>query len=1199
MKIRLFALMLLLSLLGAALAEEDVYVLGDYYHSTPLCAATRQSDPWEYARLSKQSEGEGETAEAAGKLRDAYFRTVSLNAALMWGYAPCPVCVGDETDYGDPCAVERGGTAVLRVSDKWIQSRERFDALGTAGDDVFEGEAATKELARILHGEAYEAFLNQIMQRGGAEAEVLCPDLYEDDGLLVMHARHIGGAWYLTFRPGEAGRKRMKADGRIDVEACLNGGSIRWADGTLTEVSWGHHWEETLALKLGAISGKPAFSGDFENLAVTLFREMDANILVIRESPGDGAWLGAVLTLDDRLAADGLTGYMDGGDAVYVCVLADVEAEALKGGAFPRLIHPGRVTGEIVATDGWRLDTAYAYTVFFRDGALYVTNNTDAECRPITVRFTASEGAGTNDRRLDAVPLGKTVLVYSAGDVDYRANGAGELVAWADLTLGDGGEVISNYDRVRGSYEDGKLVWTRATTDEAVNDDWRFDAAASDGPAPGRDLSFLSNYCDAQQVGDWYLACTERTAEGRYDEATRNDSAEWWLLDGDGNAIVKGLYWWPKDDDWPIQPRPFEGFTDGVDTAVIRIGQKYGLINRAGEIVVEAKYDDIFGFEPGDRLTPVELDGKWGAIDEVGNEVVPIVYDSPFSRFADGVTVAERGGKCCLVGEDGTEILPAEYSTIWLDDGAEYGFARKGATGMLFDRAGNILFEKKLGENGWIYVYADATPPFAWDNGDDETHGYCGLDGVDIPGGPYEDTDPFWGESATASVQVDGHWGEVDREGNIVVETEYQWVGGYSEGLCPAQAMDGLYGCLDDEGDVAVPFEFGDIRGFKNGYSDASPKDDTAYHGLIDRTGKWVIEPKYTECVAVGDDGVAVGLGGGKMEFYQLTVNGAKRIEGLFTGWNDWLDGLLPNADGGRLAALDEAPALEKRVSDQRLPHLDGDRRLYPLYAAYVQAIYPKDTVYYEAWDSYREDGNPILTCTGAETAWQRLSDGDADVIFVPAPEGDDPIWATLAARGQAAEFTPLCMDAVVFPVGAANPVSDVSVTRLKQVYSGLITDWSTLGAAGLGNIVAYQSREDEYNNPARDAFEKLCAFENLMPPAEGVIGFEGFAPDVATGPADYRNLPNAIGYALRSECLELVDDNMIKLLSVNGVTPTDDNIAGGAYPYAETLYAVTLKGNDNPNVIAFMDWIKSKQGMELAENTGFAATEVKVQSGR
>ena len=81
MKTRLFALVLLLSLLCAAMAEGDVYVLGDCYHSTPLCAETRREDAGTYARLSRDSEGEGETAEAAGKLRGTRFQAISESAA--------------------------------------------------------------------------------------------------------------------------------------------------------------------------------------------------------------------------------------------------------------------------------------------------------------------------------------------------------------------------------------------------------------------------------------------------------------------------------------------------------------------------------------------------------------------------------------------------------------------------------------------------------------------------------------------------------------------------------------------------------------------------------------------------------------------------------------------------------------------------------------------------------------------------------------------------------------------------------------------------------------------------------------------------------------------------------------------------------------------------------------------------------------
>lgn len=1158
-----------LAAFGAALAEGGVYASGAYYHATPLCAGA-SFDRAEYARLSAQAAGEGNAAEAAVALLKEYYRQMSVDEATLWGYAPCPVCVSDETDYGEPRAVKRGGTVVLRVPDAWIDAQDTFDVLGTAADEAI-GENAW-DAAEYLHGEAYAAFVEAAAREGRAEADVLCPSADLGDGALSMHARHIGGAWYLTVRPDRAGRDAPKEAEKLALGLRLEGGALRWDGAALVKANWGLHYEETRNCPLEPLDGSPVFSGDYENLAVTLFRELDANILVIRETPGDAGWLDARLTLDDRLAADGLKGYMDGDDAVYVCVLTDAEAEALSKDAFPRLVHPGRANGRLVEGVAPEIppEGEYPYTVFFNDGALYIANNADEACRPVSVHVQAEGGDPVLPRRLDCVPLGATALAFDAGEVDYLTGGAGEIYAWADLTLGDGGEVISNCDRVWGAYVDGRWTYAHAPTD-----------AGGDNPGPGRDLSFLSSYVDALQVGDWYLACVAATGEGRYEDATRNETAEWVLLNERGDVLAEGLRWWPEGHDWPLQPRPFEGFEDGVDVAVLRVGNRYGLIDRDGEIVCEPKYDNIFGFLPGDTSTPAERGGRWGCIDAAGNEVVPFVYDCSFSRFEDGCTVVERDGKQGLLGEDGTELLPAAYDVVWLEGNSPCGFAQAGTTALLFNRKWEILFEKEMGEHSWIYCYADAEPPYAYHDGGTEQEGYLTLNGEDVPGGPYEDAAPFWKGAETAVVQVDGKYGAVRRDGSFAVPPDYDWIAGFSGGLYLAQ-QDGLWGYLDADGNVAIPFAFSHAHGFRNGYADACPAEDADRHGLIDRDGNWVIEPQYALFVAVGEDGVAVGFNSyeDRDHYRLLPEGGAEPVAALGYG------------DDGEPATLDGAPTLEKRVSDaERLPHLDGAYRLSPLLTAYAQAVYPKDTEVYRGWNSYRDDGNPVLTDSGVASAWERLSEGDADVIFVPAPGPEDPIWATLAARGQVAEFTPLCREAVVFPVNADNPVSDIAASQLRDVFAGRIADWADLGAAQLGPIAAYQG-ESRGDDGAPEAFERVCAFDGVAEGQQGVTGYDDWDGEVFTGTADYRNLPNAIGYALRTDCRALLDAGAIKLLSVDGVAPTDENLVSGAYPYAETLYAVRLAGNDNPNVLALLEWLQSDQGAELAEKTGYARVE-------
>ena len=61
-----------------------------------------------------------------------------------------------------------------------------------------------------------------------------------------------------------------------------------------------------------------------------------------------------------------------------------------------------------------------------------------------------------------------------------------------------------------------------------------------------------------------------------------------------------------------------------------------------------------------------------------------------------------------------------------------------------------------------------------------------------------------------------------------------------------------------------------------------------------------------------------------------------------------------------------------------------------------------------------------------------------------------------------------------------------------------------------------------------------------------------------------------------------------VRLLSIDGVEPTVENIRSGAYPHVTTLYAVTRKGEDNPNVQILLDWLVSEQGQRLVEASGY-----------
>jgi phosphate transport system substrate-binding protein len=79
-----------------------------------------------------------------------------------------------------------------------------------------------------------------------------------------------------------------------------------------------------------------------------------------------------------------------------------------------------------------------------------------------------------------------------------------------------------------------------------------------------------------------------------------------------------------------------------------------------------------------------------------------------------------------------------------------------------------------------------------------------------------------------------------------------------------------------------------------------------------------------------------------------------------------------------------------------------------------------------------------------------------------------------------------------------------------------------------------------------------------------------------------------SIGYSFRYYLADLVANDGVKMLSLNGVYPSRENIRSGAYPVVAEFYAVYRADNQNPNVTALIDWLLSTEGQALIESCGY-----------
>jgi len=169
--------------------------------------------------------------------------------------------------------------------------------------------------------------------------------------------------------------------------------------------------------------------------------------------------------------------------------------------------------------------------------------------------------------------------------------------------------------------------------------------------------------------------------------------------------------------------------------------------------------------------------------------------------------------------------------------------------------------------------------------------------------------------------------------------------------------------------------------------------------------------------------------------------------------------------------------------------------------------------------------------------------------------------------------FDAICL--VVSPDVYDYGVTTLTKDEVKQIYAGYITNWKELGGPNTEIFVIGRRA----GSGTRDTFnEIIMGSKEAETPAVSYDAGESSEVKFSTQRSD-----NAIGYMGYS----FVMTGDTKVISLNGIQPTIENIKSGAYPLARKLYFVTL-GEPSPGARAFIDYILSPEGQKIAEENGF-----------
>ena len=255
---------------------------------------------------------------------------------------------------------------------------------------------------------------------------------------------------------------------------------------------------------------------------------------------------------------------------------------------------------------------------------------------------------------------------------------------------------------------------------------------------------------------------------------------------------------------------------------------------------------------------------------------------------------------------------------------------------------------------------------------------------------------------------------------------------------------------------------------------------------------------------------------------------------------------------------------------EENLPVLDGAAAVFPVYSAFVNATYPDTTALHDGVFEYNN------TVGG----YKLLGERKIDIFFGAYPSEEQIL--TAKEKGTEFTYTPIGTDAFVFFVHKDNPIDSLTSEQIRNIYSGKITNWKEVGGKN-EEIAAFQRNE---GSGSQSMLKRFMGETPLMnPPTERVNDLmAGIVEEVA----NYKSKSGSIGFSFRYYMEGIIKNPDIKLLSVDGIAPTAENIKNESYPITGNLYAVTYEGNENENVDKLIEWILSEEGQYIIEQTGY-----------
>ena len=218
------------------------------------------------------------------------------------------------------------------------------------------------------------------------------------------------------------------------------------------------------------------------------------------------------------------------------------------------------------------------------------------------------------------------------------------------------------------------------------------------------------------------------------------------------------------------------------------------------------------------------------------------------------------------------------------------------------------------------------------------------------------------------------------------------------------------------------------------------------------------------------------------------------------------------------------------------------------------------------------------VTGGGSGTGFAALQNRTTDLCNASRPIKSKEVLACIRVFKAKPTKYRVCLDGLSVYVSEKNPVANLTMDQLKQIFTGKFDNWKQVG--GPDKPIVLYSRE---NSSGTYEFFK-----------ENVLGGSDFAARAQTMPGTAAVVqaiardPYGIGYGGAAYAEGIRALKISKDSQSAPVEPTQENVANGTYPIWRYLYIYVNPALDRGEIAAYLQWIRGEEGQELVKDVGY-----------